>query len=79
MKLWLSCKEATHLIEKQHHTSLPFSEKWALKFHLILCKVCKFYATQSKQIEQLLKKYFETQPPTEAEIEALQNRIKERL
>jgi predicted phage-related endonuclease len=81
MKLMLSCKEATALMEKSHHVALSSSEKRRLRFHNFICKVCKQYQIQSQQIENLLQKYLKNQatPITPTQIEALKKQIKSNL
>jgi hypothetical protein len=53
----ISCKQATMLITIHEQQSLSFKQQLALKFHLFVCKVCKLFQIQSKQINQLLKDF----------------------
>lgn len=49
------CKDATYLTVKSEHDPLSLSEKLQLNFHLIMCKYCRFFASQNKKINQLFR------------------------
>lgn len=53
----VTCKKATEMVERNNQKDLSKKELMILKFHLILCKACKRYELQSRQIDVLLKKY----------------------
>ncbi|MFM2157020.1 MAG: hypothetical protein RL516_1769 [Bacteroidota bacterium] len=53
-----SCEKATALIEKMQLQELSLQEKIRLRFHLLSCKPCLEYSTQSKFIDDVLKKHF---------------------
>lgn len=51
----LSCKKASVLISQSLERELTKSERWSLKFHLIICKYCKRFQQQLKLINVALK------------------------
>lgn len=53
----ITCKKATEMIERNNSNDLSMGELMKLKLHLFLCKACKIYENQSKQIDTFLKKY----------------------
>lgn len=53
----VTCKKATEMVERNNQKDLSKKELMILKFHLLLCKACKRYELQSRQIDTLLKKY----------------------
>jgi len=53
-----SCEKATVLIEKMQMQELSFQERIRLRFHLQACSACREYKTQSKIIDEALKKHF---------------------
>jgi len=54
--LLISCKRATELIELREVDSIGFLQKIKLKFHLMMCSVCKTYEEQSILITEAFKK-----------------------
>jgi len=53
-----SCKITTELIDKQQLTPLSTKEKLQLQTHKAMCKTCNAYESQSKIIDNLIKKWF---------------------
>lgn len=53
----LDCKAVSELnnrlLEKE---KLSFGQRFGLKLHLMMCKICKQYQKQSEQIQKLLEK-----------------------
>ena len=45
-KIFVSCKRATELSSKSLETSLSRRERFALKFHLLICAWCRRYENQ---------------------------------
>ena len=56
-KLLINCKEATLMVVLQECDHLPFKKRFALWIHLLICKYCKLFNKQSKQINDVLKKH----------------------
>ena len=54
--LFLSCKKASELIEKKAEEKLSAIEEMQLSVHLSMCKACSSWKTQSKKLDQILKK-----------------------
>ena len=42
----LNCKQASELMSQSMDSKLPFSQKMALKFHLIICHGCSNFLKQ---------------------------------
>jgi len=77
-KLMITCKKATEMIERNNSNDLSMSELMKLKFHLILCKACKFYEKQSRLIDTFLKKHLlNTEKPIDSK--KLKHRIKSKI
>ncbi len=51
----LSCQKATELIEKKQISGLSRLERWKLAMHLRLCRYCKNYEEQSRQIDAFME------------------------
>lgn len=60
----LSCVKATELMELREVAPLSLVEKIQLKMHVTMCSGCKNYMKQTKLINQLLNKNFNSTPPT---------------
>ena len=58
-KILLTCKRATELIELDQEGKLNPIQKIQLKMHNELCKICKVYQAQSKNMNKLLKARFD--------------------
>jgi len=54
-KLFLTCKEATFLMELKEANALNFVQKIKLRIHLVLCSYCKIY----NRNKELISRYFE--------------------
>lgn len=60
----LSCVKATELMELREVAPLSLVEKIQLKMHVTMCSGCKNYMKQTKLINQLLNKNFNSTPAT---------------
>ncbi len=58
MKMMITCKEASFLIDKSQYTDLSFKEKFNLKLHLFTCKFCRLYNVESKLINEKIQKIY---------------------
>ncbi len=54
-KLFISCEEAAHRIDKAQYGEASFFEKLSYKIHNVYCKLCHGYATKNKKLSQLFK------------------------
>ena len=48
----MNCKKATYLTTKQQEGSISFMEKIQLKFHLLFCKYCSLFKSQTDFIDK---------------------------
>lgn len=53
---FLSCKQATFLIEKRLHARLSPLERLQLKLHLALCELCAAYDKKAFFLNEIMKK-----------------------
>lgn len=77
-KIFLTCKKATELMEKQQVASLNLLEYMCLTTHLHICKVCKQYHFYSKKLDQIFKQLYHFNNPS-GNAEKLQQQIKSKL
>ena len=56
LKVIGSCKEVSKLASKGVDTKLTFGESLALSFHKMLCKVCRGYTKELRQLTELARK-----------------------
>ncbi|WP_282778434.1 hypothetical protein [Phaeodactylibacter xiamenensis] len=81
--LMISCKKATELTEKKLLGSISAMESLQLFMHRALCKACRRYGVQSREIDAFLKDHYNNFNPDEqadeADNEALKQKIKERI
>lgn len=56
-KLFISCEEAAHHIDKAQYGEASFYDSLTYKIHTFYCKHCKNYELKNKVLTQLLKKY----------------------
>lgn len=67
--LFLSCRKATELTEKQKVIDLTVRERAQLKMHFSMCKACAAYARQSRIINKALRKWVDEQEnPTKTKL-----------
>lgn len=51
----MSCKKASYIIEKREVSKISLWEKFSLKFHLMICNLCRKYESDSKILGSILK------------------------
>lgn len=51
-KIWLSCEQATELVEKKRDGKLSVSERIGLRLHLAYCSLCALFFEQAARIDQ---------------------------
>jgi hypothetical protein len=54
-KLFISCEEAAHRIDKAQYGEAFFWEKLSFKIHNLYCKLCHFYAVKNKSLTSIFK------------------------
>ncbi len=60
--MMLSCVKATELIEMKEHVPLGVLKTMQLHMHTVMCSGCRNYLKQSRLINELLQKKFNTLP-----------------
>ena len=58
--MMLSCVKATELMEMKEYVSLGFLKTMQLHMHTAMCSGCRNYMKQSRLIDELIKKNFNT-------------------
>jgi hypothetical protein len=51
----MSCEKTSYLIEKRELSKLSWKEKFSMRFHLLWCRLCQKYASDSKILGKILK------------------------
>jgi len=54
-KLFISCKEASHHIDKAQYDEASTWELFTYKLHILYCKFCRAYSLKNKKLTQLFK------------------------
>lgn len=62
--MMLSCVKATELMELKEVVPLSIKQKVQLRMHVAMCSGCRNYMKQTKLINQLLNKNFNSTPAT---------------
>ena len=68
--MMISCKRSTELICQSLDRPLSVWERVQLRFHLLMCRGCKGFMEQSRQLDELIQKHFHDLDIDEAELEA---------
>ncbi len=63
-KMMLSCVKATELMELKEVVPLSIKKKIQLRMHVAMCSGCRNYMKQTKLINKLLNKNFNSTPAT---------------
>lgn len=68
MKFFLGCDEAAHLCDKTQYKEAGVFDKLMLKIHLLMCRLCRGYASRNTKLTQTIKSAkLQTLPPEEKE------------
>lgn len=51
--LKVTCKDTTPLISQMMDRSLPWSDRLRVRFHLAICRVCRYYQEQLRTLRDL--------------------------
>jgi hypothetical protein len=54
--LTLTCDQAAELLSRAQDEPLKRSERWALSFHLLICRLCRKYNRHLKLLRAILTK-----------------------
>lgn len=76
-KAMISCECAGQLIEKKQEMKLSLADRVKLKFHLMMCSICRTYEKQSMLLGEWLKQQSEF--PSSKALDKLKRKIKEKF
>lgn len=65
--MFLSCKTATELIEKNLFSELSLREKIQLSLHKSMCAACTKYSKQSEELDHYIKHNIRKFSPTKSD------------
>ncbi len=75
---WMySCEKASFYIVVSESRTLSLSEKSLLLTHLMMCKFCRRFKTQSKQVNQMARHFVSPEKLSELQLQELEKRINE--
>mgnify|MGYP000471728284 CR=1 FL=1 len=63
----MNCKEATRLLSEKKERELSGKEKYALKFHTMMCSACRNFGNQMDDISIFSKSYIKGKDKKEGE------------
>jgi hypothetical protein len=75
----MSCERASKLISQSMDRSLTLRERWALRFHLVLCVYCRRYRRQLQLIRDAMRRVMEIERPVSAGGDALSPEARQRI
>jgi hypothetical protein len=55
MKFFLKCDEAVHVCDKCQYNEASFLEKFLLKIHILMCKLCHSHTQQNSKLTEIIK------------------------
>jgi hypothetical protein len=73
-----SCKKMTELLSDSLETHLPWTKRWSMQLHLLICKTCRRYRRHLLFIQKTLAKMDGHQQLLQLP-EAARQRIKDKL
>jgi hypothetical protein len=85
--LTLTCDQAAELMSRAQEVTLSRPERWALSFHLLICRLCRKYKRHLKLLRAIMNKiadpgtYEDKTPPLldPEQSKAFQNRLSEKI
>lgn len=81
-KLFVSCEKATELIERKIEGDLKWGDRFSLRFHTMMCRLCRIYEKQSQRLHRFLQKQHEEvecRALSQEEVNALKAKIQKRI
>ena len=51
----MSCQKTSYILEKEQVSKISLWEKISMKFHLMICSLCRKYKSDSKILGRILK------------------------
>jgi len=61
----MNCKSTTQLLSQAQDRKLTFIETSGVKLHTSMCKGCRNYGKQMKQLSDLSKRFLEPEPKSQ--------------
>lgn len=85
--LTLTCDQAAELMSRAQEVTLSRPERWALSFHLLICRLCRKYNRQLKLLRAIMNRIadprtYEDKPPPlldPPQIEGFQDRLSRKI
>lgn len=53
----MNCQQATRLLSEAQERQLSLGEKWALKFHVMMCSGCRKFSRQMNTLRDIARDY----------------------
>jgi hypothetical protein len=50
------CKEAAHICDKSQYRESSFFERFLMKMHQMMCKVCRDHSLENSKLTEILQK-----------------------
>ena len=72
-----SCKRVTELISESNERKLPLWKRMLLWFHLSMCRLCRGFARDSREVRRSVRRYGDSKP--EESQETLSDETRERI
>lgn len=55
MKFFLECDKAVHVCDKSQYNEASFFEKFLLKLHILMCKLCRSHVKRNTKLTKTIK------------------------
>ncbi|HBC04804.1 MAG: hypothetical protein CL528_01020 [Aequorivita sp.] len=55
MKFFLKCDDAAHVCDKTQYKEAGLFDKFMLKIHLLMCKLCRGYAKRNTKLTKTIQ------------------------
>ena len=75
----LSCKETSELLSRAQDERLSFPERMGLRFHLMMCSLCRGYEKQLRFIRQAAEALSQASAQDDESVSALSAEARERV
>jgi DNA-binding GntR family transcriptional regulator len=78
MKVMIKCDEAANVCDKAQYKEASAWEKLTMKFHHLMCRICRQHSLQNTKLTQLLKKS-KVRTLNKAQKEAIKERLRKEM
>jgi hypothetical protein len=75
----LTCREVARAIASDEVAEAAWRQRLAVRFHLLLCRHCRRYAFQLREIGRATRELVTSEPPDVATLERLERSICQKL